>query len=131
MLVPKNKILKSYGRCFYGHAFGKHTGLKAEVENFLKAHNMTVQPDVPPGEWLWEALTRSMSRSAFCAFETVSENRNVHIELGYALARRLRVALLVQISREHDQDITVNRHIPAGQGSIRSSSRQRADLLSL
>jgi hypothetical protein len=39
---------------------GKHVGLRAQVESFLEAHGMTIQHEVSPGEWLWEALSRSM-----------------------------------------------------------------------
>jgi hypothetical protein len=49
-----------------------------------------------------------MSRSAFCIFETVTKNTNAHIELGYALAKRLHVALLIEKGSKKNSDITKN-----------------------
>lgn len=108
MLSPKNRVLKSYKYCFYGREFEKNPELDEAVRRFLCQHGMEFHPDVPPGEWLWPGLTRAMSRSAFCIFETVTKNRNTHIELGYALAKRLRVALLIEKGSEKNKDITKN-----------------------
>lgn len=108
MLSPKNRVLKSYKYCFYGREFEENPKLDEAVRRFLDVHDMEFHPDVPPGEWLWPGLTRAMSRSAFCIFETVTRNRNAHIELGYALAKRLRVALLIKTGSEKNRDITKN-----------------------
>ena len=99
MLLPKNKRLKDYKFCFYGHEFKKNGNeIKEEfkkLEEFLKTQNMEIAPLVEPGKWLWSGLIKRMSRSAFCIFETQSQNRNVHIELGYALAKGLNVILII------------------------------------
>ena len=108
MLSPKNRVLKSYKYCFYGREFEKNPNLDEAVKKFLDPHGMEFHPDVPPGEWLWPGLTRAMSRSAFCIFETVTRNRNAHIELGYALAKGLCVALLIEKGSEKNRDITKN-----------------------
>lgn len=108
MLTPRNSILKSYRYCFYGHEFDKEPELRNAVNGYLRTQGMEIHPLVPPGEWLWPALTRAMWRSAFCIFETVTANRNVHIELGYALSRSLRVALLIREGSEKEADITKN-----------------------
>jgi hypothetical protein len=108
MLSPKNRVLKSYKYCFYGREFENNPNLDEAVKKFLDPHGMEFHPDVSPGEWLWPGLIRAMSRSAFCIFETVTGNRNAHIELGYALARRLHVALLIEKGSEENRDIVKN-----------------------
>jgi hypothetical protein len=110
MLSPKNRMLKSYKYCFYGREFETNPNLDEAVSRFLNRHGMEFYPKVPPGEWLWPQLIRAMSRSAFCIFETVTGNRNAHIELGYALAKKLHIALLILIKEgsEENEDITKN-----------------------
>lgn len=108
MLSPKNRVLKSYKYCFYGREFERKLNLDEAVKKFLDPHGMEFHPPVPPGEWLWPRLTLAMSRSAFCIFETVTGNRNAHIELGYALAKRLHVALLIEKGSKKNSDITKN-----------------------
>jgi hypothetical protein len=115
MLLPKNKRLKDYEFCFYGHEFKKknisnHKVYK-ELETFLKAQQikMEIAPLVEKGKWLWEGLIEKMDRSAFCVFETESKNRNVHIELGYALAKGLNVILIIP----EEQNGKYQKHLPS------------------
>lgn len=106
MLTPKRRRLKDHNLCFYGCEFNSNPELLAALHRFLKPKKIAICPEVEPGEWLWQGLTTAMDRCAFCVFETVTANTNAHIELGYALAKRLRIAVLVKNSKKGDSDIT-------------------------
>ena len=100
MLSPKKKRLKDYHFCFFGHEFKQQKDLsrnevRGALEDFLKSKKMQIGPFVESGKWLWSGLIKGMLRSAFCVFETETGNRNVHIELGYALAIGLNVILII------------------------------------
>jgi hypothetical protein len=104
MLKPERRRRKDYRFCFLGRDFEKSNGgpLEAEktamyqqVEQFLCTKEMKVYPKVEPGKWLWPGLIEGIRRSAFCVFEVWSKNHNTHIELGFALAECLPVALLI------------------------------------
>lgn len=112
MLLPKRKRLKDYDKCFYGHEFKKKPPgqkLHKKVEEFLTKQKMKITPFVDAGSWLWEELIKKMDRSAFCVFETESQNRNVHIELGYALAKQLNVILLIPENKNGNYQ----KHLPS------------------
>ena len=99
MLLPKKKRLKDYQFCFYGYDLDKANTKTHEIycvlEEFLKSKKMEIAPLVEPSNWLWSEVIERMRRSAFCFFETTTKNRNVHIELGYALAKGLNVILII------------------------------------
>jgi hypothetical protein len=110
-LKPKSRTWKDYQYCFYGHEFKKekvgdeeNEKIKEALSLFLKYYEMKICPLVEAGDWLWPELVEGMERSAFCVFETKSQNRNVHIELGYALAKNLNVILLVPDNDEKPDD---------------------------
>jgi|GEM_PF-2638905 len=111
MLSPKRKRLKDYDKCFYGHEFKNPPSqeLCKKLEEFLTKQNMKITPFVDASRWLWEELIEKMDRSAFCVFETQSQNRNVHIELGYALAKGLNIILLVP----EEKNGSYQRHLPS------------------
>ncbi len=112
MLSPKKTNLKDYHKCFYGHEFKKNSRgqkLYKKVKQFLAKQNMEITPFVDAGKWLWEELIKQMDRSAFCVFETKSQNRNVHIELGYALAKQLNVILLIRETKKG----SYQKHLPS------------------
>ena len=108
MLRPHKRTLKDYHYCFYGRDFNKQEvddgGLYRLLCSFLSKYKMKIFPLVEVGKWLWPEIVRGMERSAFSIFETESANRNVHIELGYALARNLNVILLVPKNEEKSGD---------------------------
>ena len=113
MLLPKKKRLKDYQFCFYGHEFKRANNLSRDevyiaLEEFLKSNNMEIAPFVESGKWLWSRLIERMHRSAFCVFETRSQNRNVHIELGYALANGLNVILVIP-----EENGDYQKHLPS------------------
>jgi len=108
MLSPKKKRLKDYHFCFYGHEFAGVNNLSRDevhsaLEEFLKSKSMEIAPFVESGKWLWSGLIERMRRSAFCVFETQTQNRNVHVELGYALANGLNVILIIPEKNEDYQ----------------------------
>jgi hypothetical protein len=115
MLLPKHKRLKDYDLCFYGHEFKKRNISSQKVykaiETFLgdQQIRMKIAPLVDKGKWLWDELIERMVRSAFCVFETESKNRNVHIELGYALAKGLNVILIVP----EEENGEYQKHLPS------------------
>jgi len=115
MLLPKHKMLKDYDFCFYGHEFKKRNISNQKVykalETFLgdQQIKMKIAPLVEKGKWLWEELIQRMERSAFCVFETESKNRNVHIELGYALAKGLNVILIIP----KEENGKYQKHLPS------------------
>lgn len=113
MLCPKKKRLKDYQFCFYGHEFKAANNLSRDevhgaLEEFLKSKNMEIGAFVESGKWLWSGLIERMHRSAFCVFETQTQNRNVHIELGYALANGLNVILIIP-----EKDGDYQKHLPS------------------
>lgn len=111
IMKPRKALLHDNHLAFYGHEFGSEVDLRKGIERFLGRRQMEICSEVPLGEWLWHDLVRQMTRSAFCLFETVTRNPNVHIELGYALASNLRIALLIREKSGPDTEIL--QHLPS------------------
>lgn len=115
MLKPKSRRIKDYQYCFYGHEIKKQESEDAQVyktlRSFLSDYNMEIYPLVEAGKWLWPELIKRMERSAFCVFETQTGNRNVHIELGYSLAKNLNVILLVPENEAESGDF--RKYLPS------------------
>lgn len=102
-----------YNYCFVGEGkaegkndYGKENEeIKKVIEKFLKSVNMKIFNVFESGKRIWDKVVEGIVLTPFGLYIVGSYNRNVHIEIGYGLAKDKPVLIIIKEDQESKVDI--------------------------